>query len=150
MKLSELKEYGSILADLKGSNKFQVIEELVDCLNKTGRIKDRDTAFEDVLDRERYLSTGLENGIAIPHGKTDAVDELIIAYGFHKEGIDFDSLDGKPAHLIFLVLSPKDTSGPHIQVLALISRNLKKPETHQKLMNAGGIDEIQAVLDDFS
>ena len=150
MKLTELKEKNSILTDLKGANKFQVIEELVDCLASGGQLKDRDTAFEDVLDRERYLSTGLENGIAIPHGKTDAVNELTIAYGFHKEGVDFESLDGKPAHLIFLVLSPKDTSGPHIQFLALISRNLKKNHIHEQLMKASSVDEIQAVFDTFA
>ena len=149
MNLTDLKEKNSIIAELKGENKFQIIEELIDSLDNAEILNSRSVALKDVLDREQYLSTGLENGVAIPHGKTDSVSELAIAFGISRTGTDFESLDGKPAHLIFLVLSPKDTSGPHIQFLAKISRNLKQKEFRDRLFAAQKVDDIQAIFDSF-
>jgi len=107
-------------------------------------------ALNDILDREGYLSTGLENGLAIPHAKTDSVRELFIVFGLKREGVTFESLDGKPAELIFLVLSPKDTSGPHIQALALITRNLKDAESRQKLKSCKSAQEVAQIFQGFN
>ena len=134
MKLIELLVKEQIEPNLKGENKFQIIEELIDRLNSNQQVKNRDQALEDVLAREGYLSTGLENGLAIPHAKTDGVDKLVISFGIKRDGVDFESLDGKPASLIFLVLSPRDTSGPHIQALATISRNLKDKTIREMIL----------------
>jgi fructose-specific phosphotransferase system IIA component len=149
MELTELKEKGLIALDLRGENKFQVIDELLALLHVGGHINDLEVASRDVLEREQYLSTGLEKGIAIPHGKTPAVDELCLAFGRNRTGVDFDSLDGKPAQLIFLVLSPEEVSGPHIQFLAKISRNLKQPEKRQALLQADNIDQIHQAFLEF-
>ncbi len=146
MKLYEFLPVEHIESDLKGQTKFQIIEELLDLLDKNGRLVDREVALQDVLAREGYLSTGLENGLAIPHAKTDGVNGLEIAFGVKKSGVDFESLDGKPAYLIFLVLSPRDTAGPHIQTLAVISRNLKKKEIRDMLLAAKTREEIFDII----
>ncbi|MBN1407764.1 MAG: PTS sugar transporter subunit IIA [Calditrichaceae bacterium] len=149
MILSELLTVNLITANLTGKSKFQLIEELLDILHKDGKISDRETALKDVMAREGYLSTGLENGLAIPHAKTDGVSELVMAFGLKKEGIDFESLDNKPVHLIFLVLSPRDTSGPHIRALAAITKNLKDAEKRKALMNAQSPEEIKKIFSNF-
>lgn len=113
MKLYEFLPVEHIEPDLKGQTKFQIIEELLDLLDKNGRLVDREVALQDVLAREGYLSTGLENGLAIPHAKTDGVNSLEIAFGVKKSGVDFESLDGKPAYLIFGVVAPRYLWPPH-------------------------------------
>ncbi len=146
MKLYEHLPKEHITPHLEGQTKFQVIEELLDLLDKNNHLRDRDVALQDVLAREGYLSTGLENGLAIPHAKTDGVERLEIAMGVKPEGVDFESLDGKPANIIFLVLSPRDTSGPHIQTLAVISRNLKNKEMREAILKAKTREEIFDII----
>ncbi len=131
---------------LKGSNKPSVIAELTDLLHRDKALKDRDMALRDVMARENYLSTGMEHGLAVPHAKTDAVDELVVSFGLHREGLDFESLDGRPAHFIFLVLSPRNTSGPHIQALARITRGLKDEQTRRALLRARDREELTRIL----
>ncbi len=135
-----------MIHELSSDSKLQLIEELMDLMDQSGCLVDREIALQDVLAREGYLSTGLENGLAIPHAKTDGVKQLEIAFGVKKEGIDFESLDGKPANLIFLVLSPRDTSGPHIQALAFISRNLKEKHLREALLQASDRDEVYRIM----
>jgi mannitol/fructose-specific phosphotransferase system IIA component (Ntr-type) len=149
MKLSEFITENLISADLSGKTKFQLIEELLDLLHNGGKVQDRDLALKDVLAREGYLSTGLENGLAIPHAKTDGVSELVMAFGLKKDGVEFESLDNKPAHLIFLVLSPRDTSGPHIRALATITKNLKDAKRRKSLLKAQSAGEIKKMFDKF-
>ncbi|MBN2424392.1 MAG: PTS sugar transporter subunit IIA [Calditrichaceae bacterium] len=151
MKIIDYIKEDHLTPKLKGESKFQIIEELMDLMEKSGSIIDREIALQDVLAREGYLSTGLENGLAIPHAKTDGVKQLQIGFGVKEGGIDFESLDGKPASLIFLVLSPRDTSGPHIQALAFISRNLKEKHFRDALYNAGSAGEIYRIMkEEFS
>jgi len=134
--------------NLKGETKFQVIEELMQLLGKNKALLDPELALQDVLAREGYLSTGLESGLAIPHAKTDGVESLKIALGLKKGGVDFESLDGKPANLIFLVLSPRNTSGPHIQTLAVISRNMKESKMREALLHADNLQEVSEIIKD--
>jgi fructose-specific phosphotransferase system IIA component len=149
MGLEELLTEGLISEDLKGKNKFQIIEELLDLLVNSGKIEDRETCLQDLIEREQYLSTGLENGLAVPHAKTTASRELLVSYGISREGLDFDSLDGKPAHFIFLVISPRDTSGPHIKILAQITRNFRENEIIQQMKEAKTKNEILKVIQSF-
>ncbi|HHJ51780.1 MAG TPA: PTS sugar transporter subunit IIA [Caldithrix abyssi] len=148
MRLADYLPVEQIAPHLEGKTKFEVIEELLDLIDQNGKLVDREIALQDVLAREGYLSTGLENGLAIPHAKTDGVNELVISFGLKPEGVDFESLDGKPAKLIFLVLSPRDTSGPHIQTLAIISRNLKNAEMRESLLNANSAEQIYQIISD--
>ncbi len=148
----QLKDYlpeTHIIVDLKGSRKIEIIEELLDLMRDQKLVNDYELAMNDILAREGYLSTGLENGLAIPHAKTKGIDKLAMVFGLKREGVEFETLDSKPAHLIFLVLSPVDTSGPHIQALALISRNLKEAANREKLKKAKSAAEIADIFDKF-
>ncbi len=149
MSIEELLNEELICEELSGQNKYQVIEELLDLLVKTGKIQDRETCLQDLIEREQYLSTGLENGLAVPHAKSAATENLLVSFGLSHDGIDFDSLDGKPAHFIFLVLSPRDTSGPHIKILAQITRNFREGDKGKMLLAAGGKGEIMSIFQNF-
>ncbi|MBU1079358.1 MAG: PTS sugar transporter subunit IIA [Spirochaetes bacterium] len=122
MALIDLIEESVVRAPLRAADKESAIRELVDTLAKAGKILDADTAYRAVLDREAKGSTGLEEGIAVPHGKTIAARELTIAIGVSPDGVEFGSMDGKPARLLFLILAPPDKAGPHIEALAEIAR----------------------------
>lgn len=150
MKLSEYLPLEHIVHDLKGTTKIEIIEELLQVMKRENLIQEYEIALNDILDREGYLSTGLENGLAIPHAKTDSIDRLAIVFGLKKGGTQFESLDGKPSDLFFLVLSPKDTSGPHIQALALITRNIKNAETRVKIKSSQSAEEIEEIFRGFS
>ena len=138
----------TITPELKSATKEAVIEELVDMLVAVGKVKDRLVALHAVLERERKMSTGMQNGIAIPHGKTETVDSLVTAFGIKREGIDFDSLDGQPARIFVMTLSPENRTGPHIQFLAEISRQLNDPSIRERLLKATTADEILNILAD--
>ena len=131
----------AVSSDLKATNKEEVISELVDLLIKNGDIKkgQKTKVVEVLMAREALGSTAIGQGIAIPHGKTDCVDKLIGCLGVSKSGLDFDSLDGEPAHIFFLLVAPVDSAGPHLKALARISRLLK-----DKFIR----DNLKAVKDD--
>jgi fructose-specific phosphotransferase system IIA component len=150
MGIQDLLNERLIKDDLKGENKYQVIEELLDLLVAEKKVTDRDACLKDLIEREQFLSTGLEHGLAVPHAKTAAVSELMVSFGVSRQGLDFTSLDGKPAHFIFLVVSPLNTAGPHIQLLAQISRNFKNEEIGRKIMAAEDSQEIMQIINDFS
>ncbi len=113
-----------IIPELKGNSKETVIDELLDVLVRNGLVKDRSAAREAVLQREESMSTGLQYGVAIPHGKTDAVTRLVCAVGLKREGIDFGSFDGEPSKIFILTLSPRSKPAPHIQFMSTISQIL--------------------------
>ncbi len=136
----------TVVLSLKATTKEALIEELIDVLVQSGRVKDRKAALKTVLERERKMSTGLQNGIAIPHGKTDTVESLVAALGIKKEGIDFDSLDGQPSTIFLMTLSPASRTGPHIQFLADISRTLHDPAVRQKVLDATSENEVVELL----
>ncbi len=145
MNLKKVLLPGTISLALKSSTKEQVIEEMVNLLMSAGKIKDlkdRDEALKAVMDREKKMSTGMQNGIAIPHGKTDVVDSLVAALGLCKEGIDFGALDGKPSVIFVMTISPDNRTGPHIQFLAEISRHLNDPRIRERILNAQSKEDI--------
>ena len=139
MALAELLNDSLIQRELKGKTKREVIEELLDLMVSTGKIKSKALALKDCMERENYLSTGFENGLAVPHAKTEAVTELVLAFGISKNGIEFDTLDGKPAHLL---LSPVDESGPHIKILAQITRQFQDTNIRDKILAANSTEEF--------
>ncbi|MDR2758867.1 MAG: cation:proton antiporter [Spirochaetaceae bacterium] len=127
---------GCILLDLKGNTKGEIITEMVDLLDRRGKLLNRDEALGDVLQREKTMSTGMEHGIALPHGKSEAVADMCVAVGIKKEGVDFESLDGEKSRLFIMVVSPKKISGPHIQFLAAIGAVLKDETLREQVINA--------------
>ncbi len=136
----------TISLQLKGTDKEAILEELVDLLAAAGRIKDRKAALKAVMEREKKMSTGLQNGIAIPHGKTDTVESLVAALGIKREGIDFSSLDGLPTQIFLITLSPASRTGPHIQFLADISRTLHDPAVRQQVLEATSEEQLLEIL----
>ena len=146
MNLKKVITKDSILFDIQAETKPGVIEELVDFLVATGKVTDRATVLQAVLDREAKMSTGMQNGIAIPHGKTDAVSELLIAIAIKKGGVDIDAMDGQPCTIFIITLSPEHRAGPHIQFLAEISKLLGNETLREKLVAAGSADEVLNLL----
>ncbi|MBU0679322.1 MAG: PTS sugar transporter subunit IIA [Verrucomicrobia bacterium] len=146
MNLKKALTKDTISLDIKSSSKEEVIEEMIDILVSAGKIKDRKSALNVVIEREKKMSTGMQNGIAIPHGKTDTVETLVAALGVKSEGIDFDSIDGKPSTIFIMTISPANRTGPHIQFLAEISRLLNDPATRQKVLTAQSKEEVVDTL----
>ena len=136
MTLLDILSADSTLVDLRGETKEDIIAELVDTLAVGDAISDRDKVLQAVLEREKIMSTGIGDGIAIPHGKSDAVEKLVAALGTQRRGVDFEALDGEPAYVFFLLVSPANVSGPHIKALARISRLLKNDDFKKKLIAA--------------
>jgi fructose-specific phosphotransferase system IIA component len=131
---------------VEGREKEAVITELVDLLDASGVLLDREVALDAVLTRERLQSTGTGAGIAIPHGKCKAVRELVMAIGIAREPIEFQSVDGKPVTILILLVSPADKTGPHIQALARISRLMLKEDFRQNLENAASAEQVYELL----
>jgi PTS system nitrogen regulatory IIA component len=148
MSLLKYLSLDTVTADLQGANKQEIIESLLDILMKTGKVKNRENALAAVLDRERKMSTGMENSIAIPHGKTDAVDELVAAVGVTKNAVDFEALDKQPSRIFIMTLSSSRRTGPHIQFLKEISELLRSADMRRKLLAARDAREILQVLAD--
>ena len=145
MTLLDLISERSIIIGLRGTTKREIIEELVNAID-TNQIADRGRVLESVLQREGIMSTGIGHGIAIPHGKSEAVKALSGVLGIKREGVDFESLDGQPAYIFFLLVSPADVSGPHIKALARISRLLKGEEFRKALIQAQTSQAILSII----
>src|SRR5512140_660449 len=122
MRLSEILKPENIKVSLQARSKTEAITELVDVLAANGELQEKGKVLDAVLEREATRTTGIGNGLAIPHGKCAGVDHLVVAIGKPETPIDFESIDGRPVNLIVLLASPPDQTGPHIQALARISR----------------------------
>jgi nitrogen PTS system EIIA component len=140
-----------IVPQLQAHEKSAVIRELADHLaaHVTGSQKiDREVLAKVLLERERLASTAIGEGVAIPHGKLDAVGKLVAVVGRAPEGVDFDSMDGRPTHLFFVLVAPENSTGVHLKALARISRLFKDPEFRTRLMQAKDGQEIFRVIAD--
>lgn len=127
MKIMDFLSRKAITTDVKAVKKEEVVKELVDLLVNMGEIekRHRNKLIDSLMARESLGSTAIGQGIAIPHAKSDCVDKLVAAFGLSKKGVDFDSLDGEPVYIFFLLVAPQDSAGPHLKALARISRLLK-------------------------
>jgi PTS system fructose-specific IIC component len=146
MRISDLLTEDTITISLSHKDKKGVIEELLDLAMKTGQIEDREVALKAVLDREALMSTGLEKGIAVPHAKSKTSTGLAMSLGISKEGIDFDSADGKLSHLFFFLLAPEAAAGPNVQVLAQIARITGDSNLCQGLKEASSPQEVFEII----
>ena len=134
------KEY--IIEALKAKSKRAVLAELSEIFTRDHAGIQSEAMIEVLLEREKLGSTGIGDGIAIPHGKLKGLDSLVISFGRSREGIDFDSIDGRPAHIFFLLMAPESSTGQHLKALAKISRMLKDPEFRNDLLSAKNADEL--------
>jgi PTS system nitrogen regulatory IIA component len=146
MKLLDILPKQLIVPDLKGRSKKQVLDELIDALLQEKPELDRERLMAVLLERERLGSTGIGDGIAIPHGKMKDLSQLLLVFGKSTEGVDFESMDGKPVHLFFLLVAPENCTGTHLRALARIARLLKNAPVRKRLVTAQAQDEIYAVI----
>ncbi|MCL2791687.1 MAG: PTS sugar transporter subunit IIA [Spirochaetaceae bacterium] len=142
MAIVDLIATNVVRVPLKSSTKTEIIRELIDVLDKAGKLSDSESAFKAVIARENMGSTGLEKGIAVPHAKTEKVKNLVLAIGIAPDGVDFDSLDGEPSKLFFLLLAQPSQSGPHIEALAEIARITRSQSFCRLLLNAQTPEEV--------
>ena len=135
-KISELLREDLIILNLKSNDKAKIIEQLVDTVSDAEDIKDKSALLRAIMEREELESTGIGMGVAIPHCRTDVTNKIIVALGRSIPGADFNSLDGKPTHLIFLIIAPEAEKEKYIKVLARISSLLRRDEFRASLMEA--------------
>ncbi len=136
----------TISLHLKGATKQEIIQELLDLLVKSGKIKNREAAEAAIMDREQKMSTGMKHGIAIPHGKTQTIHDLVACIGISDQPVDFDSLDHEPCRIFIMTLSPIDKTGPHLQFLAEISLLFKSSEKRSEILAAASPDQVLKIL----
>lgn len=146
MNLKRVLTHENIRIGLPGSNKMEIIESLVDLLASSSSIRNRDEVLQAVLKREEQMSTGMKHGIAIPHGKTDAVKELAACFAISEQDIDFDSMDGKPCRIYVMTVSPLTYTGPHLEFLAEVSDLLKREDLRQGALSAKTSEELYDIL----
>lgn len=144
--ISDLLRDDLVIEELEAIDKRGVINEFSRLLKATGRIENADELGRVLLERESLGSTGIEDGVAIPHAKLHLLPEMIIAFGRSSRGVDFQSLDAKPAHLFFLLVTPDDRPGEHLKALARISRILKNPVLRENLRQASNRRELQRLI----
>lgn len=142
MKITELLSKNTILLDIKGTEKASTIDQLVDVLLKADKISDRDDFKAAIVKREEQSTTGIGDGIAIPHAKTKAVKEAAIVFGKSSNGVHYESLDGKPAHLFFMIAAPDGANNTHLEALARLSGLLMKVEVRYELLMATTPEDV--------
>ena len=142
MKISEILSAQAIKVDLHASNKEDSLKELVGILAQVENIGDQKAIIKALLERENLGSTGIGQGIAIPHGKTDKVNRLVAVLGISKKGVNFDALDGELVYIFFLLVAPKDSAGPHLKALAQISRLLRDTYFCELIRRAVNPDQV--------
>lgn len=136
MKITEILDQKLILSDLTSKTKKSVLEELVSHLAQNEKKVHQEELLKALLEREKLGSTGINDGVAIPHGKLKNIDNLLAVFGRSREGVDFGALDGKPSHLFFLLVAPESSAGAHLKALARISRIAKSEIFREKCMQA--------------
>jgi PTS system nitrogen regulatory IIA component len=146
MKIIDMLKTDYILEELKSGNKRDVLKELVGSFMKIHQKLDSEATLNVLFEREKLGSTGIGEGIAIPHGKITGLDQLILSFGRSAVGIDFDAMDGKPVHLFFLLIAPENSAGQHLKTLAKISKMLKDGVFRTKLMAAKSKDELYKII----
>jgi PTS system nitrogen regulatory IIA component len=142
VKLSEFLKENNIVPQLKARDKKGVLEEMAELVSQNDPAIDKGALVRVLVERERLGSTGIGDGVAIPHGKLNSVKEPVISFGKSEEGLDFDSMDGQPAHLFFLLIAPENSSGVHLQALARIAKILKSSSFRERLMMSNTKNEI--------
>ena len=147
MRLRDLLDESLVKVGLESRDKEECFEEMIDLLVRAGRISDRAGSLEAVRQREAQGTTGIGQGVAIPHGKHSSIPTLTVAVGVSADGIEFDSIDDEPVRVIFLLLARVDDPGPHVRALAEIARLILTPGLYRKLSEAKSAHEVLDILD---
>lgn len=146
MLLTDLLTPERIRIPLQSRSKDELLRELVEVITQHDSVEDPEDVLRAVREREAVLSTGIGNGVAIPHGKSSAVPELRMAAGLTRQPVDFDALDGQPVRLFFMLVGPETAAGPHIKALSRISRLVRKESVRSRLESARNAEEFHRAL----
>ena len=142
MKISDILEEKYVVVNLAGTTKDSIINALIDIACQSPKVLDKEKVRSAIFEREKIMSTGVGNGFAIPHGKTDSVVDVVAAFGITAQPIDYQSLDEKPVRLVFLLVGKDSMVGPHIKLLSRISRLMNKEEFRNKLIQTKSQHEV--------
>ena len=142
MKLTEVIRPDAVSLELPGTNKEEVLAQLVDLLARNGKIHEPEKILESLIEREGLGSTGIGHGVAIPHGRCAELSSPVVALGRTSHDIEYDSIDGKPARIFFLLIAPENGSSEHLHLLARIARLMKDSATREQLLNASTPEQI--------
>lgn len=146
MKISDFLSTEVIIPELKSTDKYDAIDELIQLFSSDPRVEDIDDVRKNVFDREKIMSTGIGKGFAVPHGKSDSIKEIIAAFGRSIDGIDFEAMDGQPVNLVFLIVGRNDLISAHIKLLSRISRMMNKDDFRNRLLSASNAEEIYNIF----
>ncbi|MBN1688215.1 MAG: PTS sugar transporter subunit IIA [Candidatus Omnitrophica bacterium] len=146
MKITEFLDKDAIKINVEATEKEEVLKELVDVLGSVQKIKDKKSIVTALIERENLGSTGIGQGIAIPHGKTDLVNKLVAVLGISRKGVNFEALDGEMVYIVFLLIAPKETAGPHLKALAQISRLLRDSYFCELLRKCQTADDVYSLI----
>jgi len=146
VRMKDLLHDDLVIDEIAATDKPGVIRELAAHVRAAGKVADADELVRVLTERESLGSTGIGDGVAIPHGKLTAITDMVVAFGRSRKGVDFQSLDSKPAHLFFLLVTPVDKPGDHLKTLARISRILKNPVLRDNLMHAAHGHDLQRLI----
>ena len=146
MKIDDILKKDSIIANLAGTNKEEVLHEITDFLQELGLIENKESLFNTLMEREKLGSTGIGENVAIPHGKSDELSQIVTVFGRSIGGIDFESLDQKPVHFVCMVIAPSNSTGQHLKALARISRLFKNQNLRQGILELENAEQINSLL----
>lgn len=146
MNIADMFKKEFIIEELKSRTRREVLTELSEIFSRANIRVDYDNMVDVLLEREKLGSTGIGGGIAIPHGKLAGLEDLIVSFGKSTDGIDFDSMDGKPVHIFFLLMAPENSAGQHLKALARISRMLKDDSFKTDLINATSVESLYKII----
>jgi len=147
MKLSKFCEEDLMNFDLQGQTKADIIKEMVDLTAQSSLVRDREELLASVFEREKLVTTGVGYGVAFPHAKTRAMKGIVIVFGRSEVGIDFEAMDKKPVHLLFMIAAPEDAIGAHLNVMARLSYIMKSEKNRERLMRSKTAGEVMLILD---
>ena len=146
MKLSDILDEKVVVPNLPGNTKEDIIDALINLVSQSSKVLDKEKVRTAIFEREKIMSTGVGNGFAIPHGKCDAVLDIVAAFAITEEPIDYESLDEQPVRLIFLLIGKDSMVGPHIKLLSRISRLMNKEDFRNRLLETKTPQEIIAAF----
>jgi PTS system nitrogen regulatory IIA component len=144
--IGDLLQDDLVIEEIKATDKIGVIREFAGILQATGRVTDAEALVRVLLERESLGSTGIGDGVAIPHGKLSFISNMVVAFGRSSRGVDFQSLDAKPVYLFFLLVTPDNKPGDHLKALARISRILKNPVLRENLKRTSDRQELKRLI----
>ncbi len=146
MKITDILSEKVIVTNLPGTTKSEILNAMIELAAKSDRVTDKERMRSAILEREKIMSTGVGSGFAIPHGKTDAVQDIVAAFAITEQPIDYQSLDDQPVRIVFLLVGKDNSVGPHIKLLSRISRLMNKEDFRKKLLEAKSPSEILQIF----